>query len=71
MVASVTNKGVLIPASLLKGVRRVEIRKSRKRIIVTPAHTSDPLSKLGKKPVDCGVTDGSINHDKHLYGRGA
>jgi len=28
----------------------------------------DPIYGLGRSPVDCGVPDGSVNHDRYLYG---
>ena len=28
----------------------------------------DPLLGMGANPVVCGVADGSVNHDAHLYG---
>lgn len=27
----------------------------------------DPIWGLGSSPVDCGVSDGSINHDDYFY----
>jgi hypothetical protein len=30
--------------------------------------TDDPISNLGKNPIDLDVTDASINHDKYIYG---
>lgn len=28
----------------------------------------DSIWGLGSNPVDCGVTDGSVNHDHYIYG---
>ncbi len=28
----------------------------------------DPLWQLGRNPVRAGITDGSVNHDKYIYG---
>lgn len=28
----------------------------------------DPIFGLGKNPVECGVPDGSVEHDRYLYG---
>ena len=33
-----------------------------------PAEDEDPIWGLGRNPVDTGVVDGSINHDRYLYG---
>ena len=28
----------------------------------------DPIMQMGRNPVRAGVTDGSVNHDKYIYG---
>jgi len=71
MVAKVTEQGLWIPRSLLRGVTEVEIRRGGKRITLVPASRVDPIRKLGRKPVACGLADASANHDRYLYGRGA
>jgi hypothetical protein len=27
----------------------------------------DPIFGIGRSPVDCGVTDGSVEHDRYIY----
>lgn len=69
MKAVVKNGGVLIPERLLKGVKEVEIRKEKGRIVVLPIPAvDDPVFKLGKHPVKSGVSDAAKRHDKYLYG---
>ena len=67
MVANVTKDGLLIPRHLLRGIKRVELRRGKNRITLFPAKDLDPIAQLGGKPVTCGVRDGSANHDQHLY----
>ncbi len=67
MKAAVHEQGVLIPKRLLKGVKAVEIRKERGRIIVLPLKT-DPIRRLGRHPVSTGLGDGAERHDDYLYG---
>lgn len=69
MKAVVRKDGVLIPKSMLKGVKQVEIRKSAGRIVVSPVPSpDDPIFRLGKRPVTTGVADASADHDRYLYG---
>jgi len=67
MVAQVTKDGLVIPRRLLRGIKRVELRRGKDRITLFPAKNVDPIAQLGSKPVTCGVRDGSANHDRHLY----
>ena len=67
MVANVTKDGLLIPRRLLRGIKRVELRRGKSRITLFPTKDTDTIAKLGSKPVTCGVRDGSANHDQHLY----
>lgn len=67
MVANVTKDGLVIPRRLLRGIKRVELRRGKNRITLFPADEADPIDALGRKPVACGVADGSVNHDRHLY----
>lgn len=68
MKATVSNAGVLIPRSMLRGVKEVEICKDGRNILVTPATAqSDPIFNLGKHPVRIGVADGAEQHDAYLY----
>ncbi len=71
MVAKVTEQGLWIPRSLLRGMTQVEIRRGKNRITLVPTPKADPIRKLGRKPVACGLADGSANHDHYLYGRAA
>jgi hypothetical protein len=61
---------VLIPKRLLRGAKIVEIRKEQGGILLLPLPTDkeDPIRRLGKHPVSCGLTNGSEAHDEHLYG---
>ena len=68
MKVKVTEKGVVIPRKLLKGIKEVEIRRQNGLIVVVPVGEKDPIFNIGKNPVKSGVTDGSINHDKYIYG---
>ena len=67
MVANVTKDGLVIPRRLLRGIKRVELRRGKNRITLFPAKAADSIEQLGSKPVTCGLSDGSINHDQHLY----
>ena len=68
MKVKVNEKGVLIPRKFLKGIKEVEIRRQNGLILVVPLHDKDPIFDIGKNPVKSGVKDGSINHDKYIYG---
>ena len=71
MVAKVTAQGLWIPRSLLRGMSQVEIRRGKNRITLVPTSRVDPIRKLGRKPIACGLADASTNHDQYLYGRAA
>ncbi|MBM4167268.1 MAG: hypothetical protein FJ218_10185, partial [Ignavibacteria bacterium] len=64
-----TERGVLIPKRMFNGVKEVEIKKEDNAVIVIPIDEDDLIFKLGKNPISSGMTDGSINHDKYLYGK--
>ena len=64
----VTEQGVLVPRTLLEGVEEVEIKKENGTIMIMPLTQIDPIFQLGEHPVECGVSDASEQHDKHLYG---
>jgi hypothetical protein len=70
MKAKVTKRGLIIPKEMLAGAEEVEIRKEDHRIVISPV-TSDPIFNLGKRPVECGVSDASEHHDSYLYGSGS
>ena len=67
MVANVTKDGLVIPRRLLRGIKRVELRRGKNRITLFLANDLDPIAQLGSKPVACGARDGSTHHDRHLY----
>lgn len=66
MKTKATEKGVLIPKRLLKGIKEVEIRKEDDLILVVPI-TDDPILRLCTKPISCDVEDASENHDSYIY----
>ncbi len=66
MKARVTQSGLLIPKSLLKGFDEVEIRQEQQKIIIIPLN-SDPIRNLGRTPLDVCETDASEQHDDYLY----
>jgi len=33
----------------------------------TVATGEDPIHRIGTAPVDCGVSDGSVEHDRYIY----
>jgi len=68
MKVKVSEKGVLIPRKLLKGVKEVEVRQQNGLIILVPIGAKDPIFEIGKNPVKLGIKDGSVNHDKYIYG---
>lgn len=67
MVANVTKDGLVIPRRLLRGIKRVELRRGKGQITVFPIKEADPVQQLGSKPVRCDVRDGSTHHDRYLY----
>ncbi len=72
MKAQVKKDGVLIPKSLLKGVKEVEIRKEGGRIVVQPIPApDDPIFGLGSNPGHSGLGDLAARHDEYLYGKNA
>lgn len=68
MKTKVTERGVLIPKKLLKGIEEVEIRKEDNVILVVPI-SADPIFGLGKHPIAGEAEDTSENHDAYIYGR--
>jgi hypothetical protein len=74
----VTDIGVVIPKTWLGDATEVELRAVNGESVIVPvgpqAHSpaepydpDDPIWQFGKNPVDLGITDGSVNHDKYLY----
>jgi hypothetical protein len=68
MKVKVTEQGALIPRKFLKGIKEVDIRRQNGLIVVVPLGEKDSIFNLGKNPVKSGITDGSVNHDKYIYG---
>lgn len=67
--AVVGASGLLIPRRMLRGIKEVEIRHEGRNIVVEPAASeTDPIFELGKTPVQSGVSDAAVNHDRYLYG---
>ncbi|MDI6728610.1 MAG: hypothetical protein QMD44_06765 [Thermodesulfovibrionales bacterium] len=69
MKAVVTEQGVTVPRELLEGVKEVEIQKEDDKIFIIPVVFDDPIFRLGKHPVSCGLPDASSKHDKYIYGQ--
>lgn len=68
MKAAVRKAGVLVPRRLLKGATTVEIRREHGRVVVLPLRPrQDPIRKLGRHPVRCGLRNGAADHDAYLY----
>lgn len=67
MKIEVTEKGLIIPKSLLEGVKEVDVRKEQDCIVVIPVPLDDPIFRIGKNPVEGGVSDASVNLDHYLY----
>ncbi len=67
MKIEVTEQGVVIPKSLLEGVKEVDVRKEDDRIVVIPIPLDDPIFRFGKNPVKDTITDASVNLDKYIY----
>lgn len=67
MKVKVTDKGVVIPKTFLEGIEEVEIKKENGLILIVPITEIDPISELGKNPIECGLPDAAEQHDKYLY----
>lgn len=68
MRTQVTENGITIPRSMLEGIDEVEIKQQGKRIVIVPVvDDDDPIFRIGKNPVEGGVTDASVNLDKYIY----
>ncbi len=67
LISDVTEQGLLIPKEWLIGIEKVELFK-KNDITITPVEKGDPIFQLGTKPVSCGITDGSEEHDNYIYG---
>ena len=67
MKVKVTDKGLVIPKTYLEGIEEVEIKKENGLILIVPITDIDPISELGKNPVECGSPDASEKHDQYIY----
>ena len=67
-ISDVTEQGLLIPKEWLIGVEKVDVFKKNNIITIIPLKKDDPLFELGTKPVSCGITNGSEEHDNYIYG---
>ncbi len=69
MTIKVTTEGMVIPKELLQylGEGEVEVRRENGFIVVIPKSKQYSIWDLGRNPVDCGVLDGSANHDQYIY----
>jgi hypothetical protein len=67
MKMKVTDQGLTIPKQMLDGAEEVEVRHEDGHLVVIPLLEEDPLFGFGSNPVKCGLTDGSVNHDRYLY----
>ncbi len=67
MKGKVTERGLLIPQSLLKGADEVEIQKRGGIIVVSPVSSRDPILDLGSEPTTLEIEDASENHDRYIY----
>ena len=67
MKSRVTEQGLLIPKSLLKGVDEVDIQKRGSIIVVSPVSRIDPVLDLGSEPISIETGEASENHDRYIY----
>ena len=68
LISNVTEQGLVIPKEWLIGIEKVELLKKNDIITIRPVEKEDPIFQLGTKPVSCGITDGSEEPDKYIYG---
>jgi len=69
MRSKVTDQGVTLPKDWFQGVAEVEIQREEHRVVVVPVHGDDPITSLGKNPINLDVDDAAANHDRYLYGQ--
>ena len=67
-ISNITEQGLLIPKDWLIGIEKVEVFKKNNIITIIPIKKDDLIFKLGAKPVCCGITNGSEEHDSYIYG---
>ena len=65
-ISNVTEQGLLIPREWLIGIEKVKFFKKDNIIAIRPVEEDDPIFQLGTKPISCGITDSSQNHDNYI-----
>jgi len=69
MRSKVTDQGVTVPKRWFQGVTEVEIQREEDRVVIVPVRGDDPITGLGKNPINVDVDDAAANHDRYLYDR--
>ena len=69
MRSKVTDQGVNIPKHWFQGVTEVEIQREEHRVVVVAVRDDDPITSLGKTPINVDMDDAAANHDHYLYGQ--
>ena len=70
MKATVLKEGLLIPKKLLRGIKEVELKWEKGKILVEPTKLEeDTIFGLGSNPGRSGLTDASIRHDEYVYAK--
>ena len=67
MRTKITDEGVNLPRQWFEGATEVDIQRENGRVVVVPVVEVDPIATLGQDPIESGVTDASVNHDRYLY----
>jgi len=67
MRSKVTDQGVTVPKHWFQGITEVEIQREEDRVVIVPVRGDDPITKLGKSPINIDVDDAAANHDRYLY----
>ncbi len=70
MKAEVSANGLTVPKRLLRGMHRVEIKRTNDMVVITPRQTTveaDCLLGLGSNPARQALKTGSRQHDAWIY----
>jgi hypothetical protein len=68
MKATVLKEGLLIPKKLLRGIKEVELKWEKGKILVEPTKMEeDTIFALGTNPGRSGLKDASLRHDEYVY----
>jgi virulence-associated protein VagC len=72
MKAEVSANGLTVPKRLLRGMHRVEIKRTQGMVVITPQPSSidaepDSLLGLGSNPAKQALKSGSRHHDAWIY----